>query len=103
MQRAVVSEIFNTTTETERKQRTLQEILPPYTVILHNDDYHSMDYVVESLCKSVESLSVEKATAIMLETHNTGRAAVIMCPLEQAELYRDRIASFGLTATIEKA
>ena len=93
---------FNTTIETEREQRTLQEILPPYLVILHNDEYHSMDYVVESLCKSVQSLSVEAAVEIMLEAHNTGRAVVIACPLEQAELYRDRIASFGLAATIEK-
>ena len=27
----------------------------------------------------------------------------ITCPLEQAELYRDRIRTFGLAATIEKA
>lgn len=92
-----------TTTETERAQRTLQEILPPYAVILHNDDYHAMDYVVAALVKSVPSLSVDKAVNIMLEAHNTGRAVVITCPLEQAELYRDRIGSFGLGATIEKA
>jgi ATP-dependent Clp protease adaptor protein ClpS len=38
----------------------------------------------------------------MLEAHNSGKAVVTTCPLELAELYRDRLGSFGLTATIEK-
>ena len=92
-----------TTTETEQIQRTLQELLPPYSVILYNDDHHSMDHVVQALVKSVSSLTVEKAVGVMLEAHNTGRAVVITCPLEQAELYRDRIKSFGLDVSIEKA
>jgi ATP-dependent Clp protease adaptor protein ClpS len=99
--------IRSTTTETERLpetvRRTLEEILPPYSVILHNDEHHSMDYVVVSLIKSVPSLSTAEAAAIMLEAHQTGRAVVITCPLEQAEFYRDRIRSFGLGVTIEKA
>lgn len=92
-----------TTTHTERRRRTIQEILPPYSVILHNDDDHAMDYVVAALVKSVPSLTAEEAVNIMLEAHHTGRAVVITCPLEQAELYRDRIRSFGLGVTIEKA
>ena len=91
-----------TATETEQVTRTLQELLPPYSVILHNDEDHSMDYVVSSLLKSVTSLSTEEATSIMLEAHNQGLAVVITCPLEQAELYRDRIRTFGLGVTIEK-
>ena len=59
-----------TTTETEPIQRTLEEILPPYTVILHNDDHNSMEYVVDALVKSVPSLSAEEAVSIMLEAHN---------------------------------
>jgi len=90
-------------TETERIPRTLQEILPPYVVILYNDDHHAMDFVIAALLKSVPSLSTEAAVEIMFEAHNTGRAVVITCPLEQAELYRDRIRSFGLGVTIEKA
>lgn len=94
--------IIATTTETEREQRTLSEILPPYSVILHNDDHHSMDYVVAALLKSVPSLSTEAAVNIMFEAHHTGRAVVITCPLEQAELYRDRLQSFELGVTIER-
>jgi ATP-dependent Clp protease adapter protein ClpS len=39
----------------------------------------------------------------MYEAHNHGQAQVIVCPLERAELYRDRLENHGLTATIEKA
>ena len=91
------------TTETERSPRTLQEILPPYAVILHNDEVHSTDFVVESLLKSVSSLTSEEAIAVMLEAHQSGRAVVIVCPLEHAELYRDRLRTFGLGVTIEDA
>ena len=92
-----------TTTETERPSRTLAEILPPYSVILHNDEVHPMDYVVAALTKSVSSLTVEEATAVMFEAHNSGLAVVVTCPLEQAELYRDRLRTFGLGVTLGKA
>ena len=92
-----------TTTETGNFVEQLRDTLPPYSVILHNDDVHAMDFVVAVLLKSVESLGTEDAISIMLEAHNTGRAVVIICPLEHAELYRDRLRSFNLGVTIEKA
>ena len=95
--------VTRTTTETSRLVEELRDILPPYSVILHNDDVNSMDFVVAALLKSVEPLSQEEAVNIMLEAHNTGRAVVITCPLEHAEFYRDRLRSFRLGVTIEKA
>lgn len=77
-------------------------ILPPHAVILHNDDHNEMLYVVRSLVMCVPELSAEDAVAIMLAAHSDGKAVVIVCPLERAELYRDRLESRGLTATIEK-
>jgi len=72
-------------------------------VVLHNDEVNSMDHVVRSLLRSVPGLSTKKAVDIMLEAHNTGRAVVLVCPLELDELVRDRLESSGLTATIEQA
>ena len=92
-----------TTTETGSFIEELRDILQPFSVILHNDDIHSMDFVVAALLRSVETLGKENAMSIMLEAHNTGRAVVITCPLEHAELYRDRLRSFNLGVTIEKA
>ena len=77
--------------------------LPPYVVFLHNDDVNSMDYVVHSLLMCVPELDEGEAVSIMLEAHESGRAQVIVCPLERAELYRDRLKSRRLTATIERA
>ena len=78
-------------------------ILPPYKVLLHNDNVNSMDHVVRSLLRSVPGLSRAAAVRIMLEAHFTGVALVTTCPLELAELYRDRLQSCGLTATVEAA
>ncbi|MDQ3810873.1 MAG: ATP-dependent Clp protease adaptor ClpS [Chloroflexota bacterium] len=78
-------------------------VLPPYLVILHNDDHNDMVHVVVSLLKSVPDLGRRRATEIMLEAHFQGKAVVTTCPLELAELYRDRLQGFGLTASIEKA
>ena len=96
-----------TTTETETRPdigtEPKHEILPPWSVILVNDDHNEMFYVVRSLIKCVPNLGTTRATKIMLEAHNRGKALVTTCPLELAELYRDRLESCGLTATIEKA
>jgi ATP-dependent Clp protease adaptor protein ClpS len=90
---------ISTQPEIEQKQ----VVLPPYKVVLHNDDHNEMMYVVQCLIKTVPGMGAERATEIMYEAHNNGKAVVTTCPLELAELYRDRLESFGLTATIEKA
>jgi ATP-dependent Clp protease adaptor protein ClpS len=92
-----------TTTETETREEVREVVLPPWAVILHNDDHNEMLYVISCLLKTVPGLSTRRAAEIMLEAHNHGRARVTTCPLELAELYRDRLEGFGLTATIEKA
>jgi ATP-dependent Clp protease adaptor protein ClpS len=86
---------------TDEEVRELLRLLPRYRVMLHNDDVHSMDEVVLALVRTVPSLSIEAATAIMFEAHNTGRAQVIICPREPAEHYRERLEHFTLTCTIE--
>ena len=87
----------------ENDLQALRERFPPYRVILHNDDHHSMDEVVLALIKSVPGLNERKAILIMLQAHLHGRATVIVCPREQAEYYAERIGSYGITATIERA
>lgn len=89
--------------ETGVDEESLLALIPPYRVILHNDDHNTMDHVVESLVQCVPSLTVEAAAAIMFEAHNEGQATVIECPQETAEHYREALESRGLTATIEPA
>ena len=85
--------------EVERRRR----ILPPYAVILHNDDVHDMLEVVQALRRSVPGLSAVQATRIMLDAHQHGQAVVIICPLEQAEYYQQRLQTYGLTVTVRAA
>ena len=64
-------------------EETLKRLLPPYHVILHNDDHNSMDHVVRSLTKCVPSLTVERAAEIMFEAHRHGQATVIRRPVNR--------------------
>ncbi|MDQ2715388.1 MAG: ATP-dependent Clp protease adaptor ClpS [Chloroflexota bacterium] len=88
-------------TDLERLLRLRAEILPPYKVILFNDEDNSMDYVVAALLHAVNSLSFQEAERIMLTAHLTGSAIVIACPKETAEYYQERLQGYGLAAIIE--
>ena len=58
---------FAATTEKPKLQKP-----PLYKVILVNDDYTPMDFVVEVLC-SFFSMNVESATQVMLKVHTEGK------------------------------
>ncbi|HZU77605.1 MAG TPA: ATP-dependent Clp protease adaptor ClpS [Dehalococcoidia bacterium] len=92
-----------TTTTPEVQERTdvRATILPPWRVMLHNDDVNTFEHVIASLLKTVPSLSPEDATAITMEAHFNGVALVIVTPKERAEFYRERLEACGLTSTIE--
>ena len=77
------------------------KLLSPYKVLIHNDDYNDMNYVIFALLHSVNSLSMQEAERIMLTAHLTGQAVVVVCPKEAAEYYQERLLSYNLTATIE--
>jgi ATP-dependent Clp protease adaptor protein ClpS len=80
---------------------TVRKPAPRYRVLLHNDDFNSMEYVVESLLKVVPSLSMPQAVNIMMQAHVSGVAVVIICALEPAEFYCEGLNGKGLTSTIE--
>jgi ATP-dependent Clp protease adaptor protein ClpS len=75
------------------RERTRPRLLPPYNVILENDDHHSMEFVVEVLQK-VLGCTVERAVQFMLEAHTSGRAIIWTGPKEVAELKADQVSSF---------
>ena len=62
---------------------TLQEP-PHFKVIMHNDDYTPMDFVVEVLC-AVFHKNQQDAMRIMLAVHETGRGECGVYPAEVAE------------------
>lgn len=85
----------------EKRSRLRAKFLPPYKVILFNDDHNEMDFVVAVLLRLVNHMSQSKAVKIMLTAHLTGSAVVIICPKESAEYYQERFLSYGLKTTIE--
>lgn len=99
---------------TKPVERTRTRRVPPYHVVLSNDDHHSMDFVVNVLRK-VLGIPMEKAVAFMLEAHTNGRAIIWTGPREVAELKAEQVhtchevraadkADLGpLTCTIEPA
>ena len=77
--------------KSSKKKRTRR--VPPYNVIIENDDHHSMEFVVGTLCKALGYL-VERAFQLMMQAHTTGRAVVWTGPKEVAELKADQIRTF---------
>jgi ATP-dependent Clp protease adaptor protein ClpS len=67
--------------------------IPPYNVILLNDDHHSMEFVVDVLCK-VLGCSLERAVQFMMEAHSSGRAIIWTGTKEVAELKAEQIHTY---------
>jgi len=61
---------------------------PKYKVLLHNDDYTTMDFVVDILMR-VFHKSKEEAVAIMLNVHKKG---VGVCGIYPAEIAETKVA-----------
>jgi ATP-dependent Clp protease adaptor protein ClpS len=87
--------------ETIEQSSTARKLAPRYRVLLHNDDFNSMEYVVQVLMQTVPSLTQPQAVNIMMEAHTNGLALVITCALEHAEFYSETLNTHGLSSTIE--
>lgn len=68
--------------------------LPPYAVVVLNDDEHTFAYVIETFTK-VFGYQYEKSYQLAAQIHREGRGIVWTGPKEVAELKRDQIHSAG--------
>ena len=104
-------------TETVARPTEVQERktdgLPPYNVVLLDDDDHSYEYVILML-KKVFGHPVKRGYEMAVEVDTKGRVVVLTTHLEEAELKRDQIHAFGpdpliprskgsMSATVEPA
>ena len=94
-----------------RKNKPAQ--LPPYNVILLNDDDHTYDYVIEML-KVIFAYPDERGFELAKEVDRAGRVILLTTHRERAELKRDQIHAYGadhrvatcrgsMSATVEPA
>lgn len=81
---------------------------PLYSVMVLNDDYTPMDFVVEVLMRFF-SMNLEKATQVMLHVHTRGRG---VCGVFTREIAESKVAQVNeyarmhqhpLLCTMEKA
>jgi len=77
-----------------RKRRKKKRRAPRYNVVLWNDDDHTFDYVVIML-KMVFGYPPARGLQFATEVHLYGKAIIFTSSLEQAEVKRDKILSFG--------
>lgn len=95
------------------RQKNETTTLPPYNVVLLDDDDHSYDYVILML-KKIFGHSLERAYEMAAEVDAAGRVVVMTTNLEVAEMKRDQIQAFGpdpliprckgsMSATVEPA
>lgn len=96
--------------EPRLEERTREAVTPPslYRVILNNDDYTPMEFVIEVLQKFF-AYDIERATQLMLTVHYKGKA---VCGVFTAEVAETKVALINryardnehpLLCTLEKA
>jgi ATP-dependent Clp protease adaptor protein ClpS len=73
----------------------------PWVVIVWNDPINLMSYVT-LVFQKLFGYSLQKATKLMLQVHNEGKAAVSSGNREKAELDVARLHAHGLWATMQQ-
>lgn len=81
--------------KTKDKAELKNKILPPFNVILMNDNFHTVDYVVGEVGKKVFGYPVERGLQIAKEVHEKGRCIVWTGAKEVAELKQEQIHALG--------
>ncbi|RLB90133.1 MAG: ATP-dependent Clp protease adaptor ClpS [Deltaproteobacteria bacterium] len=97
----------DSTTKKGISSKSKEDHPPMYKVLLHNDNYTTMEFVVEILI-TVFGKSLEKANQIMLNVHNKGKEMCGIYPLQIAETKMETVHNlasnkgFPLKSTMEK-
>ncbi len=89
-------------TPTRRPSRLKPGKLPPWKVVLINDNVNTMEDVVKTI-RMLTPLSEQAAVRRTLEASNRGRALLMITHRERAELYKDQFASRKLKVSIGPA
>lgn len=80
--------------EPEADARVQTDEPPMYQVVLLNDDFTPMDFVI-SILTSIFSMSLEQAEQVMLEVHHKGRG---ICGVYTRDIAETRVAQVNQVA-----
>ena len=81
-------------TATSQQTQTNNKVLPPFNVVLLDDQFHSYDYVIRMM-RRLFNHSDSRALAIATAVDKHGRVVCLTTHKELAELKRDQILAFG--------
>ena len=77
-----------------KPSETLAKPPPMYQVVMYNDDYTPMEFVVEVL-QVFFALSRERATQIMLKVHTEGRGICGIYPKDVASSKVEQVTEYS--------
>lgn len=80
-------------------QATLESVAKEYEIVLHNDDVHTFDYVIEALV-DVCSHSYVQAEQCTVIVHYKGKCTVQTGPFDLLEKNCSKLIGLGLTAEL---
>ncbi|MFW6290385.1 MAG: ATP-dependent Clp protease adaptor ClpS [Mariniphaga sp.] len=91
-----------TSKETKKKpvSRQSDETCSEYLLMLHNDDVHSFDYVINALMDICEH-DFEQAVQCTMITHHKGSCDVRKGKIGKLKQMKDALTALELSATIE--
>ncbi|MFO0972686.1 MAG: ATP-dependent Clp protease adaptor ClpS [Phycisphaerae bacterium] len=75
--------------------------IPRYHVILHDDDDHTYEYVIDML-EQLFAYDLSQSFLMAEEVDHTGRVIVETTTFERAEFKRDQIHAFGPDPRIDR-
>jgi ATP-dependent Clp protease adaptor protein ClpS len=90
------------------ESKTRLEKPPLYKVLVHNDDFTTMEFVVYVL-QTVFQMGEAEAIAVMLQVHTEGVGVAGVYPYEIAEMKAEKVMSlakaheFPLLCTVEES
>jgi ATP-dependent Clp protease adaptor protein ClpS len=91
---------FSFQTDHQQQIELEEEIALAHKLILHNDNFNTFEWVIETLvdvCKH----NLVQAEQCSLLIHNKGKYAVQHGPFEMLKQMKDEITERGINATIE--
>lgn len=81
-------------TRREARHENVTERIPMWNVILHDDDDHTYDYVIDMLGK-LFAKGMQDSFLMACEVDATGRVICMTSYRERAEFKRDQIRAYG--------
>ena len=100
-QDGVLNDDSTGTTVVPTTAKPVSRLLPPYKVLLHNDDVNDMLFVVEKVIE-LTPLTIDDAIERMLEAHHSGVCLLLVTHKERAELYCEQFHSYQMRVTAER-